>query len=256
MYTLLRRALAEALGTAVLCLIGPGAVVATRTLLGPEGPVFGASNLLEVALAFGFVVTMLVYSIGKVSGCHINPAVTFAFAATRRFPWREVPVYWGAQAVGAIVGALAIWAVFGPLAATLGMGQTHIAAFASAEEYARAAVAEAIGTGLLVLAILGITDTRSPQHLTGIVIGLALASLILALGPATGASLNPARAFGPELVEALAGGTSYWAQLIPIYVVPGIVGAAAAAFAYDYLADPRHAEMPIQAAVSHEEPEV
>ncbi len=154
------------------------------------------------------------------------------------------------------MGALAIWAVFGPLAIALGMGQTHIAAFASGADYARAAIAEAIGTGLLVLAILGITDTRSPQHLTGIVVGLALASLILALGPVTGASLNPARAFGPELIEALGGGPSYWAQLIPIYVVPGLVGATAVAFAYDYLADPRHTEMPIQAAVSREEPEL
>src|SRR5438132_6486375 len=203
MYTLPRRALAEGLGTAVLCFIGPGAVVGTRTLLGPEGPVFGASNLLEVALAFGFVVTMLVYSIGKVSGCHINPAVTFAFAATRRFPWREVPVYWGAQYVGAVIGAFAIWGVFGANAVTFGMGQTHFASDASTSYYVQAALAEALGTGLLLFAILGIVDGRSPNQLAGLVIGGAVVGIILIFGPVPGASLNPARAFGPELVRAL-----------------------------------------------------
>jgi glycerol uptake facilitator protein len=69
----------------------------------------------------------------------------------------------------------------------------------------------------------------------------------------TGASLNPARALGPELVQAIAGGTTYWAQYIPVYLIPGLVGAASASFAYDYFANPRHVERPIQEAVSHEE---
>jgi glycerol uptake facilitator protein len=255
-YSLPRRAVAEAFGTAILCTVGPGSVVAARSLLGQTRLGFEEGDLLGVAFAFGLTVAVLVYSLGKVSGCHINPAVSIALAATRRFPYSEVPVYWAAQLIGCVAGALAVWAVFGHDAITLGMGQTHIAAAAGAADYARAALAEAIGTGLLVLAILGITDSRSPQELTGMVIGMALASIILVFGPATGASLNPARAFGPELVEGLGGGTTYWAQLIPIYVVPGLVGAAAAAFAYDLLAHPRHAQMPIQAAVSREEPEV
>jgi glycerol uptake facilitator protein len=255
MYSLPRRAIAEGFGTAILCLVGPGSVVAARVLAGQSGPGLGEGDLLGIAFAFGFTLAALVYSIGKVSGCHINPAVTFALAATGRFPWREVGIYWAAQFAGAIVGALGIWAVFGQDAVMFGMGQTHIAASASGADFLRAAVAEAIGTGLLILAILGITDSRSPQHLTGIVIGAALTSIILVFGPATGASLNPARAFGPELVQALGGGTTYWSQLIPIYVVPGLVGAAAAAFGYDLLAHPRHAIRPIETAVSREDPE-
>ena len=73
---------------------------------------------------FGFIITALVYAIGKVSGCHINPAVTFALAITKRMPWKEVPLYWGAQWLGAVVGALGIWAAFGSGAVALGMGQT------------------------------------------------------------------------------------------------------------------------------------
>src|SRR2546426_50225 len=171
MYSIRQRFLAEVLGTAALVLVGPGSVIATLTLAGKAVPAVTEADLLGISFAFGFIITALVYAIGKVSGCHINPAVTFALAVTRRFPWREVPVYWIAQYVGAV----------------------------------------------------------------------------------TGASLNPARAFGPELVEAIAGGSTFWAQYIPVYLIPGLVGAALAAFAYDYLANPRHVDQPIEDAVSHEE---
>jgi glycerol uptake facilitator protein len=105
----------------------------------------------------------------------------------------------------------------------------------------------------LLFAILGIVDGRSPTQLAGLVIGGAVVGIILIFGPVTGASLNPARAFGPELVQAIAGGTTFWTQYIPVYLIPGLIGAAAAAFAYDYLANPRLVEQPIEEAVSHEE---
>src|SRR2546428_601227 len=91
-------------------------------------PAVTEADLLGISFAFGFIITALVYAIGKVSGCHINPAVTFALAVTKRFPWREVPIYWVAQYVGAVIGAFAIWGVFGANAVTFGMGQTHLAA--------------------------------------------------------------------------------------------------------------------------------
>src|SRR5207245_4236343 len=194
-----------------------------------------------------------VCAIGKSSGCYINPSVTFALAATKRFPWKAVPVYWASQYVGAIIGAFAIWGVFGANAVTFGMGQTHFAADASSNYYLQAALAEALGTGLLIFAILGIVDSKSPTQLAGIVIGGAVVGIILIFGPITGASLNPARAFGPELVQAIAGGTTFWTQYVPVYLVSGLVGAALASFAYDYLANPRHVEQPIEEAVSHEE---
>ena len=252
MFSMPQRALAEAFGTAALVLVGPGSVVATLTLAGKAVPAVTEADLLGISFAFGFIITALVYSLGKVSGCHINPAVTFALAVTKRFPWRELPIYWVAQFVGAIVGAFGIWAVFGQNAVTFGMGQTHFAADASTTYYLQAALAEFLGTGLLLLAILGIVDDRSPNQLAGLVIGGAVVGIILIFGPVTGASLNPARAFGPELVQAIAGGSTFWSQYLPVYLVPGLAGAEGAAFLYDFLAHPRLVERPIREAVTDE----
>ena len=105
-HSLSQRAFAETLGTALLVLVGPGSVVATLVLAGKSTPAVTGADLLGISFAFGLIITALVYAIGKVSGCHINPAVTFALAATKRFSWREVPVYWSAQVVGAVLGAL------------------------------------------------------------------------------------------------------------------------------------------------------
>src|SRR5437899_2206608 len=248
-----QRLFAEFIGTALLVFIGAGSVPAILLLESGTKAPFSGADLGFISMAFGLIITALVYAIGKVSGCHINPAVTFALAATKRFPWRELPVYWVAQVVGAVIGAFAIWGVFGQNAVTFGMGQTHFAADASTSVYLQAALAEAIGTGLLLFAILGIVDPKSPNQLAGLVIGGAVVAIILIFGPITGASLNPARAFGPELVQAIAGGTTYWAQYIPVYLIPGLVGAALATFAYDYFANPRHVEQPIEEAVTREE---
>src|SRR6202171_3790970 len=112
MHSMRQRALAEVFGTAALVLVGPGSVIATLRLAGKAVPAITEADLLGISFAFGFIITALVYALGKVSGCHINPAVTFALAVTKRFPWREVPTYWVAQTIGATLGALGIWAVF------------------------------------------------------------------------------------------------------------------------------------------------
>jgi len=247
-YSLGQRAFAEALGTALLVLVGPGSVVATLVLAGDSTPAITGADLLGISFAFGLIITALVYTLGKVSGCHINPAVTFALAATKRFPWREVPTYWGAQVVGAVIGGLAIWAVFAATAIDLGMGQTSFNE--DTATWAQAIFAEGIGTFMLMFAILGIVDGRSPSDLAGLVIGGVVVAIIMVIGPMTGASLNPARAFGPELVSAFGGGVTHWGQLIPVYVLPGLAGAGIAAFAYDFLAEPRKVARPIKAAVT------
>src|SRR2546428_8075151 len=172
MHSMPQRAIAEFFGTAALVLVGPGSVVATLTLAGKAVRAVTEAALRAVSFAVGFIITALVYAIGKVAGCRINPAVTFALAATRRFPWKEVPIYWASQYVGAVIGAFAIWGVFGANAVTFGMGQTHFAADATSNYYLQAALAEALGTGLLLFAIFGIVDSKSPTQLAVLVIGV------------------------------------------------------------------------------------
>ncbi|MET0614465.1 MAG: MIP/aquaporin family protein [Thermoleophilaceae bacterium] len=251
-HSLSQRLFAETLGTAILVLVGPGSVVATLVLAGDKTPAIDGSDLLGISFAFGFVITALVYAIGKVSGCHINPAVTFGLASTKRFPWSEVPGYWAAQIVGGVLGALGIWALFTQTGIDMGLG----AASFNQDTYSwgSAILAEFLGTGILMFAILGIVDARSPGDFAGIVIGGVVVAIIMVLGPITAASLNPARAFGPELVLAIGGGTTHWNQIIPVYVLPGLAGAAAAAFTYDFLATPRKVRQPIETAVTHPDP--
>jgi glycerol uptake facilitator protein len=251
-HSLSQRVLAETLGTALLVLVGPGSVVATLVLAGDKVPAIDGSDLLGISFAFGLVITALVYAIGKISGCHINPAVTFALASTKRFPWREVPHYWVAQLVGATLGALGIWALFTQTGIDMGLG----AASFNEDTYSwgSAIFAEFIGTAILMFAILGIVDARSPGDFAGIVIGGVVVAIIMVVGPITAASLNPARAFGPELVLAIGGGTTHWSQIVPVYVLPGLAGAAAAAFTYDFLATPRKIARPIKEAVTHPDP--
>jgi glycerol uptake facilitator protein len=251
-HSLSQRAFAEVLGTALLVLVGPGSVVAALTLAGDSTPAITGADLLGISFAFGLIITAMVYAIGKISGCHINPAVTIALASTKRFPWREVPVYAGAQVFGAVVGALGIWAVFAKSGIDLGMGQTSFNEDTTA--WGSAIFAEAIGTFILMYAILGIVDSRSPGDFAGLVIGGVVIAIIMVIGPITGASLNPARAFGPELVSAIGSGPTHWGQLIPVYVLPGLVGAGAAAFLYDFMATPRVVERPIREAVTTPDP--
>jgi glycerol uptake facilitator protein len=248
-HSLSQRAVAETFGTALLVLVGPGSVVATLVLAGKSTPAVSGADLLGISFAFGLIITALVYAIGKVSGCHINPAVTFGLAATKRFPWREVPAYWAAQVTGAVLGALGIWAVYNHAGIDLGMGQTSFNQ--ASTTWASAVFAEGIGTFMLMYAILGIVDSRSPGDFAGIVIGGVVVAIIMVIGPITGASLNPARAFGPELVSAIGNGATHWNQLIPVYVLPGLAGSGLAALAYDFMTKPRLVETPIREAVSH-----
>src|SRR2546423_10020019 len=149
MYSIRQRFLAEVLATAALVLVGPGSVIATLTLAGKAVPAVTEADLLGISFAFGFIITALVYAIGKVSGCHINPAVTFALAVTKRFPWREVPLYWGSQVLGATLGALAIWATFAGRATALGYGFGMTNFNHATVSWGSALFAEAIGTAIL-----------------------------------------------------------------------------------------------------------
>src|SRR4051812_17692501 len=249
-YSLPQRAFAGILGTALLVLVGPGSVVATLKLAGDSTPAITGADLLGISFAFGLVITALVYAIGKVSGCHVNPAVTFALAATKRFPWREVPSYWAAQVAGGVAGALAMWGSFGTRAVDLGYGFGVVHFDHAMTSWGSAMLIEAIGTGILLFTILGIVDTRSPEGWAGLVIGLVVVAIIITVGPVTNASLNPARAIGPLFVTTIHGGVHNWTQQFLAYIPANLVGAALACFAYDWMATPRKIVRPIKEAVT------
>lgn len=235
--TLVRRLLAEALGTALLVVFGAGAVVAA--LVQGRGTIdFAALGM--IGLTFGLIIAVVIYSFGAVSGAHINPVVSIALAVTGRFPWREVAPYAAAQLAGALTGALLVVAVFGRRAAELGaVGST---ALGEGVGVPQALVAEALGTFLLMLAVMGLAvDRRAPVGWAGLVIGLSVTCAILALAPLTGASLNPARSFGPLVAATLFGGEVRWADF-PIYVIGPLIGAVLAAVSYDLVAQPEGAE--------------
>lgn len=238
--SLARKLVAEALGTGLLTLIGAGSVTATLTLEGGSGAKFSEADLGVISLAFGFIITAMIFTIGKISGCHINPAVTIALALTGRTDWATAVGYIIAQFVGAIVGALGIVVMFGTNAASNSiLGVTSYGATVSPLQ---AILAEAIGTFILVFTIYGVAvDPRAPVGWAGLVIGLIVAGIIFVVGPVTGAALNPARAFGTTFVQAIFGGKAFFDQYI-VYIIGPVVGGALGAFAYDFLVQPKAAE--------------
>ena len=236
-YSLPQRALAELLGTALLVFVGTGSIVATLVLAGDSSPALTGADLLGISFAFGLVIAALVYAIGRISGCHINPAVTVALAVGRRFPWREVPAFVGAQLIGGVLGSLGVWAVYRHTGIELGMGGTSFDS--STVTWASAMASEAIGVFVLVYAIAGIVDKDAPGSLSGIVIGGVVVAIIMVVAPVAGAALNPARTFGPAIVSELGGGTTDWNQFLPVYVLPSVVGGGLAIVVYDLLNTPR-----------------
>jgi glycerol uptake facilitator protein len=248
-HSLAQRLTAEFIGTGLLVFVGAGSVPAMIVLSSEASP-FSGAEVGMVALAFGLIVTAMVYTVGKVSGCHINPAVTFALAVTKRFPWREVPLYWGAQIVGGVAGALAIWASFGDRIFDLGSGAGVVDFNGSVTSWGSAMFIEALATGILLFTILGIVDTRSPEGWAGLVIGLVVVAIIITVGPVTNASINPARALGPLVVSDLNGSFHNWTEQLFAYIPANLFGAAVAAFAYDFIATPRKVARPIKEAVT------
>jgi len=226
-----RKLVAEFLGTAALTFAGAGAAAATFTIGAATGVAFSMAQLGVISFAFMLVIVGLVYSLGHISGCHINPAVTVALAATRRFPWRDVPGYVGAQVAGALAGALAIYATLGAAGSRAGLGVTS---YADDVSVGRALFAELVGTFLLVLVIFGAIDGRAPAGWAGLAIGSVVFAVIIIVGPATGAAINPARYVGPMAVQQALGATVPWAQL-PVYLIGQLLGAVAAGMTYAFL---------------------
>jgi glycerol uptake facilitator protein len=245
--TLMKRALAELIGTFVLVFLGTGSVVTTVFLFqGKAGIESNAFNVgiemgawVAIALAFGLAVVAMIYCFGHISGTHINPSVSIALWATKRFPTQDMIAYVIAQCSGATLGSLAVVAVWGARAIPTGLGATGMFDGVS---FGQAILCEGIGTFILMLTIMGsAVDARCRGGFAGLAIGLVVVADIIVFGNITGASMNPARTFGPYLVNTLVGGPNMWGQYL-IYLIGPIGGAILAAFAYDFIGDPRNAE--------------
>ncbi len=209
---LARRALAEGLAAFALVFAGCGAIVADSVYDGSLGTI-------GVALVFGLVIMAMVYATGHLSGAHINPAVTLAFTLTRHFPAREALAYIAAQLAGAALAALLLLAVWTSQPAQLGATVPHVGA-------GSAVVYELVMTALLMFVIMAVaTDTRAAGAAAAIAIGGAIGLDALFGGPVTGASMNPARSFGPALVSGE--WRDFW-----VYVAGPIAGAALGALTY------------------------
>jgi glycerol uptake facilitator protein len=228
--TLFQRLGAEAIGTAFLVFIGVGSVPATLIVNG-DAP-FTMADLGMISLAFGTIVIATVYALGHIGGNHINPAVTLGLAVTGKFPWSQVPAYIGAQVVGAVVGAAAILGVLGQKASDVGLG---VASYnADTVSVAQAFTAEFVGTFILVFTIFGVIHRKAAAGFAGVAIGLVVFAAIIPVAPTTGASINPARTFGPMLVQQIAGGDLHWNQL-PVYLAAEFLAGAAAALLFGLL---------------------
>ena len=182
-----KRLLAEFLGTFGLVFAGTGAIVINHAS-------HGAITHAGIALTFGLVVLAMIYAFGDVSGAHLNPAVTTAFAAARRFPWREVPAYFGAQLAGAFAASGLLRALF-PLDENLG-------ATLPAGSELQSFILEIVLTFLLMLVVLSVSTGAKEKGITaGIAIGAIIGLEAMFAGPICGASMNPARSLAPALLS-------------------------------------------------------
>lgn len=230
--TLLQRSLAELIGTGLLVLIGAGTAAFNGILTSTTHQPTNLADIGTISLAFAIVVLVSVAAFGHISGAHINPAITIGLASIGRFSWRDVPSYLAAQIVGAVMGALGIMLVLGIKGATIGNAGATV--LASGVTPLRGAGIEALEAFVLMIVIMGCAvDTRSGIRFPAVPIGLAVGGIIMMTAGPTGSSFNPARTFGPYLIDTLFGGHIHWSQYW-IYVVGPILGAIVAAVVYTY----------------------
>ncbi|MDE5867652.1 MAG: aquaporin [Anaeroplasmataceae bacterium] len=227
---LMKKCIAECIGTAVLVMVACGVAVVAQTF----------SWWVATSLAFGLVIVAMAYSIGNVSGCHINPAVSLAKAIRHEITWKECAMYMASQFVGALVGATLLGLCLRGNFESLGGNEIqelllNDAGKTDAWSYVCAFLVETLLTFIFVIAVLGATDKRHHEgkH-AGIVIGLALVLVHLFGLAFTGTSVNPARSFGPAVVQAIAGSTTSITQ-IWIWILAPLLGGALAAVIYSYL---------------------
>ncbi len=226
----IRKYIAEFIGTAVLVIFGCGSAVAVTAIMSNQvvGSPLSFSNL-TISFAFGLVIVAMAYSIGNVSGCHINPAVSLGMLVAGKMTVTDFIGYIIAQFLGGIAGAAALMGILG--GTDYGLGTNGFGeASAMGASMAQAFAVEIVLTFVFVFAILGVTSKAQNGAVTGIVIGLTL-TLVHILGvPFTGTSVNPARSFGPALFMGGEALSQVW-----VFIVAPLIGAAIAAVVFKLL---------------------
>ena len=237
--------LAELIGTMILVLLGDG-VVANVVLTKTKGH---NSGWIVITFGWAVAVTMAVYAVGRISGAHLNPAVTLALAGIGSFPWADVPGYIAAQMIGAILGAVLVWLMYLPHWAVTEDPGAKLAVFSTGPAIRHTTancIAEFVGTAVLlfwILAIAGNAQTLTKpgdvdlsivfsRGLQPLAVGVLILGIGLSLGGPTGYAINPARDLGPRIAHAIlpipGKGSSDWEySWIPVImpILGGIAGA-------------------------------
>ena len=219
----MKKYVAEALGTFVLTFLG----CASAMFIGCGEP----AGVVGVAIAFGLTVVAMAYTIGGVSGCHINPAITLAVALSGRMSWKDACGYWVGQIIGGIIAGALLMLVAGMVGKDL-TGALGSNGIANAGGVGGAFLVEVIATFIFVLVVLGTTDSKiGAGNLAGLAIGLTLILVHLVCINLTGTSVNPARSIGPAL---FAGGQAL--KDVWVFICAPLVGGALSAICWKYFA--------------------
>ena len=216
----MKKYVAELIGTMVLVLMGCGSAV----FAGAHQP-FASVGTLGVAFAFGLAVVAMVYTIGKISGCHINPAITLSMLLSKKISAKDAGMYMIFQVIGAVIGSAILYV----LAKDSGSTTTLTGANGYAE-ILPAFVAETVFTFIFILVVLGATSKGAPNQFAGLAIGLTLVLVHIVCIPITGTSVNPARSIGPALFQGGEALSQLW-----LFIVAPFLGAIIAALTWKTL---------------------
>ncbi len=227
----MKKYLAEMVGTMVLVLMGCGSAVFAGNA---AGAVSAGVGTIGVALAFGLSVVAMAYTIGNISGCHINPAITLGVWLSGRMSGKDALMYMVFQVIGAIIGSAVL---FGLVSAGTHNGPTATGSNSFADGcMLQAFVAELVFTFIFVLVVLGTTDSKKGAgNLAGLAIGLTLVLIHIVCIPITGTSVNPARSIGPAIFEGGRALSQLW-----LFIVAPLAGGAAAALAWKCIGSERN----------------
>ncbi|KAK1553958.1 hypothetical protein Q3G72_005826 [Acer saccharum] len=219
-----QKIVAELIGTYIFIFVGCGSALVDQVQ---------KLTIVGIALVWGLALMAMIYAVGHVSGAHFNPAVTIAFTAARKLPWKQSPTYVLAQLLGATLACLTLKVLFHD------KENIHLITtqYSDATTDLEAIAWEFIMTFILMFTICGVaTDHRACKDFAGVAIGVTLLFNVMISGPITGASMNPARSIGPAVVSGVY--KNLW-----VYIVAPIIGAMAAALVYRILRVPKP-EMP------------